>query len=122
MATEEPEYNPINLATIANGAALELFERELSQVLDNIVDPNTEAKAKREITIKVRFSPGEDRDIGAVDITAASKLVAANGAATQVFIGRVHGQVVAIENDPKQLQMQFDESNRPIAFTGGKDE
>ena len=41
----------INLSNLGNGAAKELFERELDRVLKDILDPNTEATAQREIYV-----------------------------------------------------------------------
>ena len=41
----------INMETFANGAFTEQINRELKKVTENIQDPNTDATAKRKITI-----------------------------------------------------------------------
>ena len=41
----------LSLETIASGTVPEKFQRALEKVLENILDPNTDAKAKRQITV-----------------------------------------------------------------------
>ena len=54
---QENEPIPINIGNICDGALVEAFEVELAKVIKNIMDPNTEAKAKRSITMTVDFHP-----------------------------------------------------------------
>jgi len=98
----------VTLATLADGAASELFQSELERVLRNIQDPNTDAKQKRTITLTVTFAPDEEREIGAVSVKAAAKLAGLKGAKTHVYFGRHQGQLVATEYNPKQAGL-FDE-------------
>ncbi|MBW2596738.1 MAG: replication terminator protein [Deltaproteobacteria bacterium] len=58
----------LSLANIKNGAAIEAFDLVLQDVLINIQDPNTEAKDEREITLRVKFKPDEDRFLSATGI------------------------------------------------------
>lgn len=70
----EIDYNQISLDNIAHGAAKEAFEYELQKVMANIADPNTDAKAKRKITLEFTYSPTEDRAAATVAIQCKSKL------------------------------------------------
>ena len=99
------EETPIRLDTIADGAAEALFQAELQRVLQNIADPNTDAEATREITIKVRWSPTEERTMAPVRVFATSKLAPVSPAGTVVYIGRRGGKLIAVENNPKQLTL-----------------
>lgn len=93
----------VTLASLAGGAALERFQLELERVLSNIADPNTDATAKREITLKFRITPDRDRYSASVDILTSAKLAATIGAGTTVYMGRREGELVAVESNPQQL-------------------
>lgn len=100
----------VTLASIANGAALELFEVEFEKVLRNIADVNTSAKAKRTITIKVVVAPDESRDGGNITVQAMASLAHIRQAESKAYFGRKDGKLVAVENNPIQPSM-FDEPN-----------
>lgn len=105
----------VTLDTIGGGALVELFEAELSRVLANIADPNTDDKAARVITIAVKFKPNRDRDASSVEIACTSKLAGIMKVSTNLFIGRHAGKLVAVENNPKQTEL-FDQP-RPTPVT-----
>ncbi len=109
MADEET----LSLENLGNGGALELFQDELVNVLENILDPNTDAKAKRKLTLVATFSPNADRNEVGLDVQCTSKLAPLASASATVFVGRKHGQVVAITHDPRQLQLEWDEESKP---------
>jgi hypothetical protein len=108
----------VTLDTIGGGALVELFENELARVLDNVQDPNTDAKAKRTITVKVTFAPSETRDVTDVDLTCSSKLAGVKTLSTRLFVGKVKGQLVAVEHDPRQGAL-FD-APRPVPVAVGE--
>lgn len=97
----------ITLANIANGAAVELFAREFQRALENIDDPNTKAKAKRTITVKVILTPDEARDRIDAAVAVESKFPSVKpgtvkpGTST-MYLGRRGGKVHATEVNPKQ--------------------
>lgn len=113
----------ITLNTIASGALAELFDAELAKVLGNIQDINTDAKAKREINIKLVFAPTEDREMTDVKVSCSSKVAGLLTVRTRAFIGRQDGRLVAVEHNPKQMEM-FDDQTKPkvTAIRGGKAE
>lgn len=102
------EVPVVTLTTLADGAALELFQSELDRVLRNIQDPNTEPKASRKVVLEVSFNPDEMRECGDVRVRVSAKLAGLKGARTRVFFGRHKGQLVATEFNPKQAGL-FDE-------------
>jgi hypothetical protein len=69
------------------GAIHEKFNNELSIVAANIQDPNTSAKAKREITIKLTISPDEDRTLGEYEVSVYSKLCPAKSIKGKMVFG-----------------------------------
>jgi hypothetical protein len=102
------EVPVLTLSTLADGAALELFQAELDRVLRNIQDPNTDAKPTRKITLEVSFHPDEAREVGEVKVKVSARLAGSKGAKTRVFFGRHKGQLVATEYNPTQAGL-FDE-------------
>ena len=112
MTTSQEE--PVTLHTIAGGAAAELFDRELERIVADILDLNTEACAIREIDIKVKIKPDENRNFGAVAITVTSKTGAPKGVGTMLFFGKRNGMPVAVENNPQQPKLFDQLGPRPV--------
>jgi hypothetical protein len=108
----------VTLDTIGGGALTELFAAELSRILANIADPNTD-NSKRTITITVNFKPNRDRDVADVNLKCSSKLAGIMTVDTQLFMGRHAGKLIAVENDPRQSKL-FDQ-DRPMAVASSKE-
>lgn len=104
----------VTLDTIGGGALRELFEAELTRILANITDPNTDPAVKRVMTIQVRFKGNRDRDVADVELACHSKLAGIMSVSTRLFVGRSGGKLVAVEHDPKQTRL-FDEPRTPLA-------
>ena len=104
----------VTLNTIGGGALAELFARELATVLANIADINTDAKAKRKITLDVIFAPGEKRDTADVSLKCKATLAGINTVKSHLFMGKHNGKLVAVENDPRQGGL-FDPESKPLA-------
>lgn len=103
----------LSLATVAGGAAVELFDRELRIVLDNIQDPNTEAEAVRKVTLEVLIKPTKDRESAAVLLKVTGKSSGTKPVADLVYMGMRHGRLVAITKDPQQPDM-FDQETGEV--------
>jgi hypothetical protein len=99
-----PEIQQVTLSTIGDGAAGELFIDALAKVLDNVQDPNTDAKAKREIHLKFTVSADEERRVGQIEVTCTQKLAGVRGVAVGVYLGKQDGINVAVEA-PRQPDM-----------------
>lgn len=110
------DQEKLTLDNLGNGGAKELFEEELQTVLDNILDPNTEAKAKRKLTLEVTFCPSSDRDSAETEVVCKTKLAPMNGANATIFVGRRYGVPVAVTHDPEQLQLDWDRVDAPRNF------
>lgn len=91
------EPREISLASLADGAAEQLFQAAFADVLKNIDDPNTAWKAPREITLRIRVSCDEQRRAGAISIGCATKLPGARPVSTIIHLGRHQGQFTAVE-------------------------
>lgn len=76
------------LSELAHGAIQEKLDYELKKIFDNIHDPNTKAKDKRTLTIKLEFAPDENRQTVTVNSTFTTKLANVEGVSTTVLTGR----------------------------------
>lgn len=103
----------INLEEFANGAFTEQINRELKKVTENIQDPNTDAAAKRRITVVIEFKPNDARDFVTTGVQAKSTLAPALGAVTAMNMGKnlKTGEVEAVEiGNQLPGQMRFAET------------
>ena len=103
---------PVTLYTLANGAAAELFEAELERIVANIQDPNTEPDAVREINLRIKIKPDNERRAGAVSVQVISKTGPSKGVGTMFWFGKKQGKYIAVENNPQQGVL-FDQ-NKPM--------
>jgi hypothetical protein len=76
----------VDLNSLANGAVAERFNQELQKVLDNIVDPNTDPKKARSVTLTVSIASNENRELANVSVKAVSKLAPAKNIETQIIM------------------------------------
>ncbi len=100
----------MTLANMCGGGVQEYIDRALAKVSDNILDINTEAKKKREISIRIIFAPNEDdREDVAVKVQTAVKLAPESGIDTQLFISRdfKSGTISLIEHTKGQIKGQL---------------
>lgn len=95
-----------NLETLAGGAFTERVNQALKEVAENILDPNTDHKFKRRVTIDLVFVTKEDRDLTEVDIVAKTKLAPRTAVHTKILLDKdFDGEVIASEFK-KQIQGQ----------------
>ena len=106
-----------SLLDMVQGGVKERVGLEFEKVMDNILDPNTEAKKKRVITLKIEFAPDAERKTIGVNYTASSKLIPMNPISTSLYVGAdpQTGEIGAIELTPQipgQKNM-MDDSEQP---------
>jgi hypothetical protein len=100
--------NTMNIANIANGALIEQVDVEIARVLDNIMDPNTETKKKRKITIVLQFECNDDRDISDVTFVTKSVLAPQRPISARIaFDKNSSGKIIAEELRKNQMKGQL---------------
>lgn len=104
MSTEA--YKEVNLQTINNGAAAELFQAELQKVLANINDINVNSEKPREIALIFKFTPTKDRSSVTVKVQAKSKLETIAVHEGSMFLSPQNGTKAFVTN-PQQMAMDF---------------
>lgn len=102
------ELNNGNILEIMQGAIKERAEIEFEKVIDNITDVNTKANAKREISIKITFTPDEKRQFSDVDVEVKSKLASYTKLKSSMNVYKNGNEYKAVENTsqcPGQLDI-----------------
>lgn len=66
--------NDVKLNTLAGGAVEERFNMALEEVLNNILDPNTDPGKARRIQLNVTLKPHEDRSFSVVEFGVKTTL------------------------------------------------
>ena len=62
-----------SIMSMARGAFEERVDYEMDKVIQNILDPNTKATAKRKITLAIELTPDDERRTIGVQVTAKSR-------------------------------------------------
>ena len=76
----------INLQDLAGGSVSERIDIELQKVLENIADPNTDAKKARKLQIVLTFKADEERDIANLSIQVKPTLIPAKQTETKILL------------------------------------
>ena len=88
----------LNLAEMAQGAFMEQFHRELSSVLANIADPNTDPKKARKIALTATLKADENREVVSFEVQSKASLIPAKPLSTMIVIDRDNdGSIVGAE-------------------------
>lgn len=111
------QYVRESLLRMAGGAFEERMDREMSRVIDNILDPNTKATAKRKITMEFEITPDENRETFRVIVTAKAKLAALTPVGTTLCVtSDGNGEAVVVEMVPQipgQMTVEGEEQEEP---------
>ena len=91
-----------SITEMAMGAIQERVDYEMSRIIDNIVDVNTNPTKKRQLTLTITFEPDSDRKMIKVSAQSKSKLEPTSPVATALYIGEdANGEVSAVEMVPQ---------------------
>ena len=101
----------LTLASLFGGALQEKVNRALYKVAENILDPNTAAKTKRVVTIKLSLTPDEiDREDVKVNADVTYTLAPEDGVASSMYMQRDidTGRVTVAEYQRGEVKGQLD--------------
>lgn len=106
-----------SILDMVNGAIKERVDYEMGKVIDNIIDPNTEASKARKITVSVELKPDSERRTIGVKAVAKSTLVPTNAIATALYVtSDQNGEMAVVEMVPQvpgQTAMNGEEQEEP---------
>jgi hypothetical protein len=97
----------LSLTNICDGAAVEVFARELQSLLENIADVSTPADQGRSITLEFKFMPFPDRKGASVSFQCKGKLAGVEATAGTIFIAKPHAgsPIRAYIEDSRQVAL-----------------
>lgn len=78
----------IRLDEIAGGAVQEKANQAFTEVIENMLDPNTPWETSRELTIKIKLSQNESRDDLKIAISVNKKLAGSRPVNTNMYVGK----------------------------------
>ena len=91
-----------SLLQMAKGAIQERVDYEVSRVVDNILDMNTEAKVKRKVVLTIVMVPDEDRQVVKIEASAKSTLAPVVPVGTSLVItADGNGEMILAEIIPQ---------------------
>lgn len=106
----------VSVFDLAKGAIMEQIEKETGKIMQNIMDPNTDAKTARKLTVTITFKPDENREMVSTSAQAKSSLAPVKPISTSIIVDTdKDGNPVAAEwtrNDPNQMHMFTDEDEQ----------
>ena len=107
------EIKNVNVLELARGAIIEQIESEMLNITTNILDPNTDAKKTRKLTITLTFKSDADRSTVALEAQAKSSLAPIVPIATRLLVGAdkdgVPRATELTRDDPNQVHIFEDE-------------
>jgi hypothetical protein len=78
-------YREVSIETLQGGAVLERINHEMLKIYKNISDINTDPKANRELGLKIKFVPTEDRHSAGISVSCSSKLVSGEAMLARIY-------------------------------------
>lgn len=106
-----------SLLQMAKGAIQERVDYEVSRVVDNILDLNTEAHVKRKVTLTITMIPDEDRRVVKIEASAKSTLAPVVPVGTSLVVtADENGEMMLAEIIPQvpgQISMTGDVQETP---------
>lgn len=111
------KLNRESVLRMAQGAFEERVDRAMAEALDNILDPNTKATAKRSITLNIELRPDEERSHIEVSVSVKTKLATLNPVPTSLaIVADGNGELVVAEMVPQvpgQMSMAGEVQEEP---------
>ena len=106
-----------SLLQMAKGAIQERVDYEVTRVVDNLLDVNTEAKAKRKVTLTITMTTDDNRRVVKVEASAKSTLAPVTPIDTSLVItADSNGEMMLAEIIPQvpgQISMTGEEQEAP---------
>lgn len=104
-----------SILQMARGAIQERADYEMAKLLNNVLDPNTKATAKRKLVLTLELLPDDSRQNITVSCTAKSTLAATNPVTTALYVA---GEDTVVEMVPQVPgQVSFDGGEQEVPST-----
>lgn len=113
MLTEE--FKKLDITNVASGAAAELFDHAMGEVLANVMDENRDPLEVRKVTLTFEIKSNKERNMASVAVQASTKLAAVVKADSTMFFRNEKGRPVAYAHNIFQPELfKKDENVTPL--------
>ena len=112
-----------SILQMAKGAFEERADYEMGRIIDNILDPNTDPKAKRTLTLTLTLTPDDARQTVGVSCVAKSKMAPTNPVVTMLYVSDKKNVLEMCPQIPGQFAISGTEEDEPVMLrvvSGGK--
>lgn len=96
------KYEKVDLGTICGGAAAEVFQKCLADVMHNINDVNTDPEKPRRIALGFTFKPTQDRAMAEISFSCQAKVMPIRTVKGSMLMAREASGLVAYASTAKQ--------------------
>lgn len=70
---ENVDVEPLSVNNINGGRLAAHIDETIKEIMEDVIDPNKPAKARREITVKIGFAPSKSRREAKIDYVVPVK-------------------------------------------------
>lgn len=105
----------LSIATLRRGSVVEMVDGAIQEVLENVADPNTDATAKRKVTLTLTFAPDNEREQMGVAIAVKAAMAPQAVVNTTAFLAHTRDGIVCAEYDPRQGDLFNEEDPEGVA-------
>lgn len=113
------EMESLSLNNVASGAAVELFEHAMTEVIANILDENRSATETRKITMTFEVKANKERNNASVAVQVKTCLAPVVKADSLIFMRKERGKPKAYSYNLEEQEIFDNEGNvKPIGKKG----
>lgn len=97
----------VALGELAMGEVTDKWPAALREVVANCLSFDYPVGTKREVNIKVVFTPSDDRTNAEVEVAVSTKLAPKRPAKTKLYFTPAGDEIVVSEDNPQQPRLAF---------------
>lgn len=105
------ELSKLTIDTVARGAAAELFDHAMAEVVENILDENRSPGETRKITLTFDIKPNKDLSAANINVQVKTSLAPVVKTESVMFIRKERGKAKAYAHNFDENEMFDEEGN-----------
>ena len=98
-------FTEMTLENLCHGGAAMLWQDALQAVLEDIDNPNNDAKVARSVSLTLTIKPTESRNAADMHVKIGKKLAGHRGIKGAFLMGREKGKLQAYQGDARQMDI-----------------
>jgi hypothetical protein len=102
-----PEVEKLSVANINGGRLAAHINEHINDVMEDVIDPNKPATARREITVTIGFVPSKSRREAKIEYKVTAKLAGMEKEESFCNVRKIGGKAVASVEHIEQQELTF---------------